>query len=156
NERRYVEGLKLFVPAGRSEVVRERMAHLNHTAAKFELYEFDEHERRMRQIDCRDCGNIATHLVHCANEAAARERFAASIQRVLQAAGKGANEIEIAVLSPAEIAFRIHGLEFARTRVPLNAASFARGEELVFGLGCAEHTLDERSQTAFEDLLQHV
>src|SRR5262249_55175617 len=33
NERRYVEGLKLFVPAGRSKIVRERMAHLNHTAA---------------------------------------------------------------------------------------------------------------------------
>jgi hypothetical protein len=156
SERSYVEGLKLFVPSQRSEVVRERMAHLNHATAKFELYELDERERRVRQMDCHDRGNIATHLVHCANEAAVRERFNTSIQRVLQAAGKGADEIEIAVLSPAEIAFRIHGLEFARARVPLDALSFARGEELVFGLGCAEHTLDDGSQAAFEDLLQRV
>ena len=155
-ERSYVEGLKLFVPAGRSEVVRERMAHLNHAAAKFELYELEERERHLRPVDCRDRGNIATRLVQCASEVASRERFAASIAQILQAAAPAANQIEIAVLSPAELAFRVHGLEFARARVPLDPASFARSEELVFGLGCAEHLLDAASEPAFQELLQRV
>ena len=132
------------------------MAHLNHAAAKFELYELEERERHLRPVDCRDRGNIATRLVQCASEAASRERFAASIARILQAAGPAANQIEIAVLSPAELAFRVHGLEFARARVPLDPASFARSEELVFGLGCAEHLLDAASEPAFQELLQRV
>ena len=40
--RAHVEGLKLFAPAGRAEVVRQRMAHLNRHAAKWQLYELDE------------------------------------------------------------------------------------------------------------------
>jgi hypothetical protein len=156
SERTYVEGLKLFVPAARSDVVRERMAHLNHATAKFELYAFDERERHLRQLDCRDRGNIATHLVQCTNVSAARDRFAASIAAVLQAAGERAGEVEIAALSASEIAFRVHGLEFARARVPLEAVSFARNQELVFGLGCAEHVLDEQTQPAFDELVARV
>src|SRR4029077_9665073 len=110
----------------------------------------------LRSVDCRDRGNIATRLVQCSNEAASRGRFACSISRVLQAAGAAANKIEVTVLSPAEIAFRVHGLEFARARVPLDPSSFAHSEELVFGLGCAEHLLDGRSEPAFRELLQRV
>ena len=149
--RSYVEGLKLYVPAGRAEVVRERMAHLNHATAKFELFGCNERERNVRQLDCRDRGNIATHLVQSTNEAAARDRFAASIAQVLQAAGSGSGEIEITVLSPAEIAFRVHGLEFAVARVPQDATSFARGEDLVFGLGCAEQVLGPVMRHQHED-----
>ncbi|MGH8726371.1 MAG: hypothetical protein ACREU1_16075, partial [Burkholderiales bacterium] len=39
-----VEGLKLFLPAGCSAVVRERMAHLDRSAARFELFEVNERE----------------------------------------------------------------------------------------------------------------
>jgi hypothetical protein len=77
-----VEGLKLFVPPGSSAITRERMALLNHQAAKFELYELDEREGSIEPVDCRDRGNIATRLVRSPDEQAARARFAAAIARV--------------------------------------------------------------------------
>ncbi len=38
----HVEGLKLVVPVGTSDLVRARMAHLNHSAAKWHLYAVNE------------------------------------------------------------------------------------------------------------------
>jgi hypothetical protein len=80
---RYVEGLKLFVPAGASAVVRERMAHLNQAAAKWQLYELDEQGGGLQEIEAVDRGNVQTRLVHCPDSQLARQRFAASIARVL-------------------------------------------------------------------------
>src|SRR4051812_6542229 len=48
--RAHVEGLKLFVPPAMS-AVRERMSNLNHAAAKFELYEVNEREQSVEQLD---------------------------------------------------------------------------------------------------------
>ena len=108
-----VQGLILFVPAGCSALVRERMANLNHGAAKWRLFEFDERDDSVVEMDCSDRGNVATRLVHATNEAAALERFAESIARVQTILPN----CEVAVLSPAEIAFRWRGLEFARARL---------------------------------------
>src|SRR5439155_17099443 len=63
-----VEGLSLFVPPGTSALVRERIAHLHREAAKWRLYEFDEPEDRLKEIDVSDRGNIATRLVHWTDE----------------------------------------------------------------------------------------
>jgi len=110
---RLVEGLILFVPRRSSAVVRERMAHLNRGAAKWRLFEFDEREDAVVEVDSSDRGNIATRLVHAVNETAALERFAESIGKI--------NAIlpncEVAVLSGAEVSFRWRGLEFARARL---------------------------------------
>ncbi|GAC1435804.1 MAG: hypothetical protein NVS1B11_16820 [Terriglobales bacterium] len=100
-----VEGLKLFVPTGCSGLVRERMAHLNPAAAKWHLYELEEKEDDLLQIDFPDRGNIETRLTHLTSESAARERFAEPIAKIQQLMP----ESEIAVLSSAEIAFRCHG-----------------------------------------------
>ena len=94
-----VEGLILFVPAGCSGLVRERMANLNPAAAKWRLFEFDERHDAVVEVECTDRGNVATRLVHATNEAAALERFAESIARV-----RGVlPNCEAVVLSPAEI-----------------------------------------------------
>src|SRR5256885_708386 len=77
-----VEGLSLFVPPGTSSLVRERMSQLHREAAKWRLYEFDEREDRLKEIDVSDRGNIATRLVHWTDERAVRERFADSIAYV--------------------------------------------------------------------------
>ena len=108
-----VEGLILFVPAGCSALVRERMANLNRAAAKWRLFEFDERHDTAVEVDCTDRGNVATRLVHATNETAALERFAESIARIRTVLPK----CDVAVLSPAEVAFRWRGLEFARARV---------------------------------------
>ena len=144
-----VEGLYLFVPAGTSALVRERMANLNRAAAKWSLFEFDERHDAVVEIDCRDRGNIATRLVHATNESTALERFGESIARI--------NAIlpncEVAVLSAAEIAFRWRGLEFARARMGAEAVTFRSKQEIVFGVGAEERVLEDRNYALFVQLL---
>ncbi len=147
-----VEGLQLFVPRGKSALVRERMAHLNCEAAKWMLYELDEREDNLRELDLADRGNIATRLVHSADQAATHVRFAAEIAAVREIM----SEAELAVLSPAEIAFRCRGLEFARARIAQGATNFRTGTELVFGLGAEEHVLSEKNAAEFRLLVCSV
>jgi len=144
-----VEGLVLFVPAGTSSLVRERMANLNRAAAKWRLFEFDERHDSVIEMDCSDRGNIATRLVHATNETAALDRFDESITRVQTIL----QNCEVAVLSPAELAFRWRGLEFARARMGAEAVTFRSREEIVFGVGAEERVLDDRNWALFVQLL---
>jgi hypothetical protein len=143
-----VEGLKMFVPVGTSALVRERMANLNRDAAKWRLFEFDERHDALVEIDCADRGNVATRLVHAADDAAARERFKDSIARVQEILPN----CEVAVLSAAEIVFRWRGLEFAQARLAGVPGSFHSSEEIVFGVGAEERILEIRNQEEFEQL----
>jgi hypothetical protein len=143
-----VEGLKMFVPAGTSELVRERIVNLNRDAAKWALFELDERHNALVEIDCADRGNMATRLVHAADDAAARERFKESIAKIHQILPN----CEVAVLSAAEIVFRWRGLEFARARIGSIPGSFCSTEEIVFGVGAEERILDARNVAAFTDL----
>jgi hypothetical protein len=147
-----VEGLKLFLPARTSELSRERMAHLAREAAKWQLYEIDERGDGLNEIDVSDRGNVKTRLVHCSDEAAARERFAEAIRRVQEFMP----EAEAAVLSPAEIAFRCHGLEFARARIAHEPGSFRSTAEIVFGVGAAERVLCDKNAGDFARLVCSV
>ena len=147
-----VEGLKLFLPAGTSELTRERMAHLARDAAKWQLYEIEERGDGLQEIDVSDRGNVKTRLVHWSDEAAAEERFAEAIRRVQEFMP----EAEIAVLSAAEIAFRCHGLEFARARIAHEPGSFRSTAEIVFGVGAAERVLCDKNAADFARLVsQH-
>ena len=147
-----VEGLKLFLPAGTSGLTRERMAHLNPQAAKWQLYELEERDGNLRELDTADRGNVATRLVRCPDESAARERFVASITQVHSVMP----EAEIAVLSPAEIAFRCHGLEFARARLAHDPTSLRSDTEIVFGFGREETVLSEGNAARFTQLVRSI
>ena len=70
--RAHVEGLKLFLPPGRSEIVRQRAAHLHPEAAKWQLYELDERSEICEPLDFADTGNIVTRLTHAVDVQAAR------------------------------------------------------------------------------------
>ncbi len=143
-----VEGLKMFVPAGSSALVRERMANLNRDAAKWSLFELDERHDALVEVDCADRGNVATRLVHATDEDAARERFQESIAKVQQILPN----CEVAVLSAAEIAFRWRGLEFARARLGCVPGSFHSAEEIVFGVGAEERVLETNNEAEFTEL----
>ena len=145
----WAEGLHLFVPAGCSALVRERMANLNRGAAKWSLFEFDERQDSVVEIDCSDRGNVATRLVQAPNESAALARFAKSIQRIQ----KILPNCEIAVLTAAEIAFRWRGLEFARARMGAEAATFRSKQEIVFGVGPEERVLEDCNWDFFLQLV---
>ena len=149
--RALVEGLKLFVPAGRSAIARERMALLNHQAARFELYELEEREGSIEPVDCRDRGNIATRLVRAPDEPMVRSRFAGSIARVAELAP----EAEIRVLSSTELAFRLHGLEFARAQMA-QAPGFRNVEEIVFGAGPYQAALTDENAAEFAGFVRAV
>jgi hypothetical protein len=162
-----VEGLLLFVPARSSGLVRERMANLNHAAAKWRLFEFSERDDSVVEIDCTDRGNIDTRLIHVTNETAARGRFAESVLRVQEILPN----CEVAILSGAEIGFRWHGLEFARARLggvadppaaffdnnPAGRVGQRLGwlsqQEIVFGVGAEERVLEDRNWGLFVKLL---
>ena len=144
-----VEGLILFVPARSSALVRERVANLNPSRAKWHLFEFDERHDAVAEIDCGDRGNIATRLVHATNETATLERFDKSITRVQTILPN----CEVAVLSPAEIALRWRGLEFARARMGAEAVTFRSKQEIVFGVGAEERVLEDRNWPLFVELV---
>jgi hypothetical protein len=61
---------------------------------------------------------------------------------------------EVAVLSPAELAFRWRGLEFARARIGAEAITFQNKQEIVFGVGAEERVLEDRNWGLFVQLLQ--
>ena len=147
-----VEGLKLFLPAGSAALTRERMAHLNSQAAKWHLYELGEHDDSLRELDISDCGNVDTRLVHSTDESSTRRRFAAPIAQI-QALMP---EAEIVVLSPAEVAFRCHGLEFARARLAHEPESFRSTTEIVFGTGPQEIVLCQANLARFTQLVHSI
>jgi hypothetical protein len=147
--RKLVAGLKIFVPTERSAIVRERMAHLNRDAASFELYEFDQRAGSAETIDTSDRGNVATRLVHCPNPQGAMGRFESSILEIRCLVP----ECDVVVVSPAEISFRVHGLEFARARL---GGSIHSSQEIVFGVGPSETILNSDSEALFAEIVRRL
>ncbi len=150
--RAHVEGLKLFLPPGRSAIVRQRAAHLNAQAAKWQIFELDERSEICEPVDFADSGNISTRLTRAVDERAAGERFAASIAHVHALVPAA----EITIASASEIVFRLYGLEFGRARVTPAPGSFRNTESILFGIGPAEYVLDDQSQGLFAELVQRI
>jgi hypothetical protein len=148
-DRRLVEGLVMVLPKGVLALTQQRMVHLHPTAAKWQLYEFDERDDALAPFEIAQSGNLATRLVHATDEAQARERFADSIARIRSILPQS----EVIVLSPAMISFRLRGLEFAQARAAHDPRNFQSGQEIAFGLGAEERVLDERNESQFVDLL---
>jgi hypothetical protein len=150
SERHVVEGLALIVPKGTDALTRQRMAHLHPTAAKWQLYEFDEREDSLTEVDTNDSGNLATRLVQATDEGLVRERFVESIARIRGILPQS----EVGVLSPALLSFRCHGLEFAQARIAHDPRSFHSREEISFGLWPEERILTSENETQFGDLVR--
>ncbi|MGC2697384.1 MAG: hypothetical protein WA738_16480, partial [Candidatus Angelobacter sp.] len=147
-----VEGLRLYVPPGTSSTLQIRLAHLDHAAAKFQLFEIDERNESLQSLDYSDHGNIHTRLVRCPDPRQVRARFVQAVGKVLAVAPQA----EVAVLSPTEIAFRWHGLEFARVRAANAPGSFQVEEELIFGPPGYETRLTEETDSAFAEFVVTV
>jgi hypothetical protein len=149
-ERRVVEGLAMILPKGMATLTRQRMAHLHPTAAKWSLYEFDQREDALAQVDTGDGGNMTTRLVHAVDERLASDRFlesTAHIRGILPLA-------EVVTLSPALMSFRLHGLEFAQARIAHDPRNFESKEEIAFGVGPEERVLSSENETQFGDLVR--
>jgi hypothetical protein len=101
-----VEGARIYVPQDKATTLQIRIAHLNHAKAKFQVFELDERDESLNEIDTADHGNIETRLLQSPNAAQTRERFATAIGKITAAVP----DAEVAVLGPAEVGFRLHGL----------------------------------------------
>jgi hypothetical protein len=141
-----VEGVRIYVPQGKATTLQIRVAHLNHEKAKFQVFELDERDEWLNEIDTADHGNIETRLLQSPNTAQTRERFANAIGKVTAAVP----DAEVAVPGPAEIAFRLHGLEFAKVRAVNVPGSFQVQEEFIFGAAGYQSHLTEETQPDFD------
>jgi hypothetical protein len=137
--KRLYQGLKVVAPRGMAGLTLARLAWLNPEAAQWELWEFEQSTGELTQRDAGDHGNLRTRLIHAPDEAAAAERFAGAIARVTELVpGTERHRMETRLRSNAELAFLVHGLEFARAELVLAPNSFAQRVEVLVGAGAAE------------------
>ena len=114
-QRTAVEGLALYLPAGRQGITAHRLACLNAAAARFELLTYTE-EGFVARVDAADRGNLDTRLEPCSrpqpNQSDAWRRIA------------GLPGVESVARHDGRISLRVRGMEFAQIE----------GGELRFGL----------------------
>jgi hypothetical protein len=152
--RRLYQGLKLVVPRGMAVLTLSRMAWLNANIAQWELWELDQRTEEMEQRDVADHGNLTTRLMHAPNEQAARERFAESRTRVMAVVPETMRElVEQRIRSGTELAFLLHGLEFARVRMGYAGNSFNSAQEITFGAGANETPLTDENEGEMRELV---
>jgi hypothetical protein len=146
SEKRAVEGLRLFVPEGSSQILRERVLALS-PIARTEIYEFSEPDSQMKKIDPADAGNLDSSIVSRrdveSTQAAARDWLA----RIRAMIPGTADAIETRVpRKTSELVFSFRGLEFARwTR-----------EGLLFGMGEATERLTTTKIPALESNIRQL
>ncbi len=155
--RRVYQGLKLIVPRGMALLTLSRMAWLNANVAQWELWELDQKSEEMEQRDAADHGNLTTRLMHAPNEEAAQVRFAESRLRVMALVPEGMREIvEQRLRSGTELAFLLHGLEFARVRMGYAGNSFNSAQEITFGAGANETPLSAENEGDLRELVARL
>src|SRR5579875_840105 len=152
--RRLYKGLRLIVPRGGAMLTLARLPWMNAAAAQWELYDLDERTEELSPCDPADQGNLRTRLVHLPDGSAARERFALAISEVMALVPPADRDrVEQRLRSTAELAFLLHGLEFARARISLAPNSFTHTLEITVGVGPAETALTAANR---QDLEHHV
>src|ERR1700761_6181600 len=155
--RKLYQGLKLIVPRGMAVLTLSRMAWLNSTAAQWELWELDQRTEELEQRDAADHGNLTTRLMHAPNEQAAQERFAESRARIMALVPNAMHDVvEQRIRSGTELAFLLHGLEFARVRVGYAGNSFNSAQEITFGAGANETPLSSENEAELRELVERL
>ncbi len=155
--RRLIHGLKLVIPRGRAATTLSRMAWLAGDAAQWELWELDERDEQMTARDAADHGNLTTRLIHAPNITSAAQRFADASSRVLAMVPEAVRPVvQTRLRSGSELAFLLHGLEFARVRIGASAESFNRVEEISFGAGPSETLLNETNEDQLRSLVARL
>jgi hypothetical protein len=155
--RRLYQGLKLIVPRGTAAATLSRLAWLNESAAQWQLYELDQRSEELTPRDAADHGNLRTRLIHHPNEAAARERIASAVEQVMGLVpAHERTRVEQRLRSTAELAFLLHGLEFARARIGLSATSFAQILEMTVGAGENETVLTQSNRAELTEAVAEL
>ena len=153
--RRVLQGLKIIVPRGTATLTHSRLPWL--AGEGWELWEHDQRDDALVLRDNADQGNLTTRLLRAPNVAAARERFAASAARVMALVPEASRPlVSQRVRSGTELAFLLHGLEFARIRIAASNESFNRVEQITVGAGANESPLTEEDEPALRQLIARL
>src|SRR5580704_9188533 len=153
NGRRVYQGLKLVLPRGMASLTLSRMAWLNEKVSQWELWEMDQSGEELEQRDAADHGNLATKLLRAPNQSAAKERFGESAAKVMALIPEAMREVvEQRIRNGTELAFLLHGLEFARVRMGYSSNSFNSMQEITFGAGASETLLTEENESELRAL----
>jgi hypothetical protein len=155
--RRLYQGLKIVVPRGTSQLTLARLAWMNPEAAQWQLYELDAATEELVERDAADQGNVRSRLVHHPDEAATQERFAdaiADVHSLLPVEERA--RVEQRLRSTSELAFLLHGMEFARARIGLSPTSFAHTLELTVGASPNETPLTSTNREELRQMLAEL
>jgi hypothetical protein len=131
-----IEGLAIYVPAGRKGAPALRLLCLDPRAARFELFSYSE-EDFVTQVDPRDHGNLDTRLEPCRRPEPHRER---AWQRLTELPG-----VERIPKHDGRESLRVRGIEFAEVS----------DGELVFGLA-ERHPARENHLPEIERLVEEM
>ena len=152
--RRVVEGLRILVPAGAADVTASRIAWLNPTLAKWQVWEMDPLGDGLAQVETSRQGNLRTRLVRAFNPENILERFAEDTAKVLALVPElDRGVVEVRARSTSEVTLSLHGLEFARVRFGLAPGSFTRQNSVTFGAGPNETDLNEETEPMLRELV---
>jgi hypothetical protein len=110
-----VEGLALYVPAGRERSTALRLLCLDPAAARFQLFSYTPDDI-VTAVDPKDHGNIDTHLAMCRRPAAVPDEWREAVSLP---------DVDATPLIDGRVSLRVRGVEFAEIT----------GELLRFGLG---------------------
>ena len=147
-----VEGLWIFAPAKRTGTLRLRMAHLNPARSRFQLYELEEADASIEERALHGHADLDSHLQRRPDAEQVHKQFAGAIAMIRAASP----EAEIAIASPAEISFRLKGLEFARARLTQQPGSFDVAHEIIFGAAGLEAVLCSGNEDQFRGFLRRI
>lgn len=144
--RRAVEGLRLFVPEGKSRNLRERSLALS-SSARTEIFEYTDPDARMLKMDPADAGNLESWLVPRRE----MDSLLASAQYVVNSfraiVPSAADSIESRIFPRTkEVGFCFRGLEYARYTK----------EGIFFGFGEKKEKLTEERQPALDRLVSQL
>jgi hypothetical protein len=154
--RRVVHGLRVVIPHGSAVVTQARMAWLEPRLAQWELYEHRS-SGELTPCDIRDQGNLAMDLPHAFDSQAALDRCTVAVSHLRSLLPPDLlAQSEIRPRAATEIAFSLHGLEYARVRRSLLPGSFTPKDEIFFGAGPGETLLDDVTEDLFRDLMDRV
>jgi len=152
--RRLYRGLRVVVPAGMGTLTASRLMWMNPQAAQWELWELDARTEELHRRDAADHGNLTTRLVQAADESSMRERFRDATQRVMALVPEeGRSLVELRARGATELAFLLHGLEFARIRAGYSGQSFNRVEETSVGAGASETVLTPANAGILQEMI---
>jgi hypothetical protein len=153
---RVFQGLRLVIPRGCSAVARARMAWLDPRLAQWELYELHT-SGELTACDIRDQGNLSIDLPHAFDPQATLDRCTVAVGHLRSLLPPDLlAETEIRPRTATEIAFSLHGLEYARIRHTVAPGSFTPKDEIFFGAGPSETLLDDVTEDLFRDLLDRL